>query len=381
MKSLRLALLAPLRWVLIVIHRMLSFISFFALIGGVFPLAIGLVDAASRNNDPHSYYLTSIAYSGGKKLISVGERGVIMLSDDSGSTWHFAKSLGEDTLTGVVFADPDRVWIVGHAGTLMRSNDAGESWVSVFQGTKVAELALIEAQRINASATGDKQRQLAERLQGNAQRMIDSGSSEPLFSLLFTDVLHGFAVGAYGVVLRTDDGGKTWNAWLSHVENPRQLHIYAIAKVDGVIYLAGEQGFIARSTDGGEHFSRLETEFSGSFFTVTGASDQSIYAAGLEGVVIRSTNKGDSWTAIEGSTKQSWVASEATSDGAVILANASGGFFRAAAGTALTALTVFQDGGLSGFITLPDGTIVVAGPRGISNKPVHLSGSVTSEIR
>ncbi|WP_414878023.1 WD40/YVTN/BNR-like repeat-containing protein [Pseudomonas sp. IT-P100] len=364
---------------LIVTCRLFSIIAFFLSFAGTFPVA-GLVEAASISNASPSYYLTAVASSDGKKLIGVGERGIITLSEDGGSTWHIAENAGQDTLTDVVFTDADKVWVVGHAGTLLSSVDAGGSWKTVLQGSKVSELALAEAQRIKDTAVSDEQHQLAANLQANAQRMIESGSSEPLFSLLFTDELHGYAVGAYGVVLRTDDGGHTWKAWLGHVDNPQKLHIYAIAQAQGGIYLVGEQGFIARSTNDGDHFSRLETDFSGSFFTIAAAADKSLYVAGLEGVVIRSTDNGSTWAAVEVATKQSWVASEAMPDGSVILANANGGFFRSVTGHKFSTLSVSQDDGLCGFKTLSNGTVITAGPRGISTKSLNLSGSASTEV-
>lgn len=359
--------------------RLFSNIVFSLSFAGIFPVA-GFVEAASPSNASPSYYLTAIASSDGKKLVSVGERGIITLSEDGGATWRTADNTGQDTLTDVVFIDADRVWVVGHAGTLLSSVDAGGSWRTVLQGSKVSELVLVEALRIKDTAVSGEQHQLGEDLQANAQRMIESGSSEPLFSLLFTDELHGYAVGAYGVVLRTDDGGRTWKAWLSHVDNPQKLHIYAIAQAQGGIYLVGEQGFIARSTNDGDHFSRLETDFSGSFFTIAAAADKSLYVAGLEGVVIRSTDNGSTWAPVEVATKQSWVASEAMSDGTVILANANGGFFRSVTGNRFSTLSVSQEGGLSGFKTLSNGAVITAGPRGISTKSLNLSGSDSTEV-
>src|SRR6187551_1324135 len=65
----------------------------------------------------------------GTRIVAVGERGHVMLSDDQGATWRQAKSVPTRTmLTAVYFADDEYGWAVGHDETILNTMDGGETW-------------------------------------------------------------------------------------------------------------------------------------------------------------------------------------------------------------------------------------------------------------
>ena len=66
-----------------------------------------------------------------KRAVAVGERGVIVLSDDDGRNWRVAKSPTEATLTAVYFVDAQRGFAVGHDAVILMTEDAGETWTQV----------------------------------------------------------------------------------------------------------------------------------------------------------------------------------------------------------------------------------------------------------
>jgi photosystem II stability/assembly factor-like uncharacterized protein len=70
---------------------------------------------------------------------------------------------------------------------------------------------------------------------------------------------HGFAVGAYGALLETTDGGKHWQDVSERLDNPDQLHLNAIAAVkDAGLFIVGEQGSMFRSSDNGQTWEKVE---------------------------------------------------------------------------------------------------------------------------
>ena len=66
-----------------------------------------------------------------QRLVAVGERGYIFVSDDDGAVWRRVPSGVESTLTAVAFADKLGV-AVGHDAAIVRSEDGGLSWKAVF---------------------------------------------------------------------------------------------------------------------------------------------------------------------------------------------------------------------------------------------------------
>jgi photosystem II stability/assembly factor-like uncharacterized protein len=255
----------------------------------------------------------------GERLVAVGERGLVLLSDDGARTWRQAKVPVSVTLTAVSFPTPREGWAVGHFGMVLHSADGGESWQPQLDGAAAAKLVLAEAE--SRSSAGDAD---AARLLSNAQRLVADGPDKPFLDVYFADASHGIVVGAYNLILRTEDGGKTWQSIAGAVPNPNARHLYAIRAAGGSLYLAGETGLVFRSDDQGASFQRLPTPYEGSYFTLAARDDGAVVVAGLRGHAYRSADKGKSWEKIPLPTPVSVVASLLGPDGRLLLANQAG---------------------------------------------------------
>lgn len=221
----------------------------------------------------------------GDRLVAVGERGIIRLSDDNGNTWHQARVPVSATLTAVQFVSANSGWAVGHSGVVLHTRDGGENWSVQFDGIKAAEMELVAAER-----SGDP-RQI-----NNAQQLVTDGADKPWLALHFVNEREGLVAGAYGLTFHTEDGGQTWQSWTGRIPNSRGMHAYAVTRIGDTIYLAGEQGLFVRSRDGGKQFERLETPYEGSFFSLLAASEQHLLLAGLRGRLFVSEDGGTSFT-------------------------------------------------------------------------------------
>ena len=73
----------------------------------------------------------------GPRLVAVGERGTVLLSDDHGVSWKQAAVPVQATLTCVRFVDEKTGWAAGHLGVVLRSADGGRSWQPVDTGLQV----------------------------------------------------------------------------------------------------------------------------------------------------------------------------------------------------------------------------------------------------
>jgi photosystem II stability/assembly factor-like uncharacterized protein len=130
----------------------------------------------------------------------------------------------------------------------------------------------------------------------------DTTVDQPLFSVYFKDAREGWAVGLWSLMLHTTDGGATW----SRVQLPpppgqkkADRNLYAIfADAKGNLFVACEQGRILRSSDGGQTWSYVETGYAGSFWTGVALTDGTLLVAGLRGTIYRSTDDGNTWQQI-----------------------------------------------------------------------------------
>ena len=89
--------------------------------------------------------ITSIA-AAGTRLVAVGERGRILISDNDGVNWRQVESPTSVTLTRVVFADAQDGWTMGQMGVVLFTADAGRTWRRQLDGDQANAIMLRAAQ-------------------------------------------------------------------------------------------------------------------------------------------------------------------------------------------------------------------------------------------
>lgn len=82
----------------------------------------------------------------GRRIVAVGERGIIVYSDDGGAHWRQAVVPVSVSLAGVRFLNGQDGWAVGHSGVILRTVDGGQTWSRQLDGVRAAQLALEAAQ-------------------------------------------------------------------------------------------------------------------------------------------------------------------------------------------------------------------------------------------
>ncbi len=258
----------------------------------------------------------------GSRVVAVGERGAIVYSDDQCRTWRQASVPTSVSLTQVRFATPSAGWAVGHSGVVLHTADGGKTWTRQLDGRTAAQLA-VDAAQADAEHAGAGNAE-AQRALTDAQRLVSDGPDKPFLNLLFENDKTGYVVGAYGLIFKTEDGGVTWRSWMGHVDNPRGMHIYGVAEQGNTIYLAGEQGLFLRSTDHGNKFTRVETPYKGTYFTLTLLPGGEVILGGMKGNAYRSTDQGRSFKKVEVPVPVSFSAATVMSDGTLVFANQGG---------------------------------------------------------
>lgn len=214
-------------------------------------------------------------------LLAVGERGHIFKYNNK--QWRQINSPVSSLLTKVFFLDSQKVWAVGHDATILYSDNAGDTW---------------------------------------SVQMHDPEIEKPLFDIYFFDENEGLAVGAYGLVYRTFDGGKSWQQEFHHellLAEDRE-YLEEVKQYDEANYLIersfllphfnriflssqnqliviGEGGFIAVSGNKGLSFTLVDFPYHGSLFGGVEFNNQ-IYVVGLRGHMFRTDHKFLKWQSI-----------------------------------------------------------------------------------
>jgi photosystem II stability/assembly factor-like uncharacterized protein len=220
----------------------------------------------------------------------------------------------------VHFPTPQQGWAVGHDGVVLHSSDAGQTWTRQLDGRQVGPILRDYYQHQLASQPDDAD--LQHRV-SDAQRMVEEGADKPFLDVWFENDQVGYIVGAFNLILRTDDGGQHWTPLLERTDNPSALNFYALRPVGDDLFVVGEQGLVLKLDRTSGRFNAMPTPYNGSFFGITGKPGATL-VYGLRGNVFRSTDSGVTWTKIELGLPLSITASTVTADGRIVLVSQAG---------------------------------------------------------
>jgi len=298
----------------------------------------------------------------GERLVAVGQRGHILVSGDGGTTWKQSPVPVSSDLTAVYFVDARRGWAVGHDGVVLRSDDGGDSWQLQLDGRKANELLLAAMTRkVEAEPSDDAKKQLAE-----AKRYAEQGADKPFLDVWFADANEGYVVGAYNLIFRTSDGGKSWNSWFDRTDNTKYFNLYAIRPVAGQLYIAGESGLVLKLDTDAQRFKALPTPYTGSYFGVVGTKT-SVLVFGLRGTVYRSDDAGKTWVKVDAGLPASVVAAERLSSDTVLLADIGGHVVGSEdGGRTFKPLALKQPMPITGLAEAGAQRLALVGPRGVA---------------
>jgi photosystem II stability/assembly factor-like uncharacterized protein len=157
-----------------------------------------------------------------------------------------------------------------------------------------------------------------------------SGTSKTLHGVSFPDPNNGWAVGAAGLILRTQDGGATWSAQPSGTASSLTRVQFLSS---GIGWAVGANGTILFTASGGSSWT---AQASGTSATLRGLSFVNTaegWAVGDHGTILHTTDSGTTWTPQTSGTSTSLGAVSFVhmlrgfvgGDGGVILSSEDGG--------------------------------------------------------
>ena len=309
----------------------------------------------------------------GERLVAVGERGIVVTSDDRGATWTQAAIALSATLTSVHFPTPQQGWAVGHDGIVLHSADGGRTWALQLDGNRTNATALAAAtqreQKARAANDAAAIKQ-AEHALEDAKAASKFGPSRPLLAVWFKNESEGFAAGSYGLLLHTRNGGADWELWSDRVDNPDGFHFHGItATPTGTLLIAGEAGKVYRSGDGGASWETSSTGYKGQLYGALGvrneAGGEDVIAFGFKGNLFRLAAGGNVWESVASGTTKTLTSGLLLPGGEPVLVNQEGSLligsergrrFRLAPGVAMPAVALSP---------APGGGVAVSGIGGV----------------
>ena len=241
--------------------------------------------------------LTQDAGAADSLLLAAGQRGIALFSKDRGQSWQQAATPVYVTLTALC-ATGGRAYAAGHDGVILKSPDGGKTWERLFDGRQGNALTLASAQRRFQSSRQDEN---ARQALDDIRATLEFGPANPLFGIAASVAGERetiIAVGAFGQIFRSRDGGAQWESLLDRMENADNLHHNGITLTrTGVWLISSEAGRIYVSADAGDSWRRVETGYNGALFGAveTPAEGAGLWAYGFAGSMFASQDRGATW--------------------------------------------------------------------------------------
>ncbi len=259
--------------------------------------------------------LNAIHFANDQRGWVVGMAGTIRRTSNGGATWAAATSGTTAALHAVQFVDTQRGWAVGSAGTILHTSDGGVSWSAQVSGSDATfyGISFVDAQRgwvVGRTEGGSFHGIILRTLDGGASWTSHRFSAfEALRAVNFVDADHGWAVGAQwspnepwrALILRTTNGGDSWSAdYVGPLEF--QLHSVHFATTS-TGWAVGSWGGILGTTDGGASWRFLASPTGDTLaalrFTSTGEGWAVTQRPGEQrpvGVVLHTQDGGGTWS-------------------------------------------------------------------------------------
>lgn|SRR3990167_6734948 len=255
----------------------------------------------------------------GKRTIAVGQRGHIVVSDDGGQSWQQASVPVSSDLVAVSFAGDRHGWAVGHGGVVLHSADGGLNWELQLEGKQASRLILEYYSDKSRGGALENAQMLLER----EKILLSYGGTQPLMAVHFTDEKVGYVVGLFNRILKTVDGGKTWEPWQHRIDNPNELHFYSIGADAHALYITGEQGMVWRLGKGEQGYVARPTGYDGTLFGSV-SNGKVLIAYGMRGSVYRSVDLGATWQRVDVGTQAGITAGVYLEGGQFVLGSLAG---------------------------------------------------------
>lgn len=288
-----------------------------------------------------------------ERIVAVGERGIVIYSDDRGKSWNQSNVPVSVSLTDAAFSSAKIGWAIGHGGVVLKTEDGGESWQVQLDGARL--MSQLEKRAGFSDAV--------------IARWKKEGADKPFLALHVMSDQSVVVVGAYGLAFISRDSGVTWEYFGDKLDNPKSNHLYAMAVRDNQLFIAGEQGCLFVSSDGGESFKRIELPYKGTLFELH-VSAKGLFAVGMKGKLLFSSNQGNLWKDVPNPIPVSLLSVSVLPDGKQLWLNQAGQFLLGAEdGQALLPLSSPTAPGTLRTLMLGDKVLITAGFRGVAAQP------------
>lgn len=182
-----------------------------------------------------------------------GSTGRIMKTTNAGNNWFTLASPTQTSLNSIHFINENTGFISGYSIALKTTNQ-GANWVNMNAPSISGFENFREIYFFNENLglyVSDAGRIVKTTNSGTNWTLVNSGTTQSLFGVYFTDAVTGYACGNNGAIVRTTDGGDNWIPQTSPL-NEILTDVWFTSATTG--YISNWSGKILKTTNGGITF-------------------------------------------------------------------------------------------------------------------------------
>lgn len=233
----------------------------------------------------------------GEKGVAIGNFGLILETADSGATWTVTEPITDQALLGIATAGEHQI-IVGQIGTVLtRIGDGKWQQLDNDLGLRLLNVDIHESGLV--FAVGEFGAIVRSRDFGATWEAItvdwnqynDDGYEAHLYEVVIVDEQTIVIAGEFGLILWSEDGGDTYTA--RHTGDESLFDITLDADGTGTGYAVGQDGEVLRSQDGGLTWQKLEVGSSANLLGVWSGQGEVVVIGIRE--LLRSSDDGETW--------------------------------------------------------------------------------------
>ena len=188
---------------------------------------------------------------------------------------------------------------VGNAGLLIETKDAGATWTQLERMGNQAFLAI--ASKGDRTLIAGQKGTIMSKTGDGAWETVETPFETRLMKIDFNASGLVVAVGEFGLIHRSKDGGSSWDTiiidWMQYNDEGYEPHLYDVTvRDDNNVVVVGEFGLILWSEDGGDSFiARHKGDESIFALHLDSEGTGTSFAVGQDNLIIRSQDGGQTW--------------------------------------------------------------------------------------
>lgn len=258
------------------------------------PLNMEQVDAEGAK-DLRRYDMLQAAAHNGDQVAVVSSVGAVVVSEDGGANWERIELAGRPSLIDVTACETGDFYALDSQRRVWRRPAGQGEWQPSQLDTTEATLSIYCAPNGRVWVTASFGTLYWSDISLSQWQEFSLYEDLQFTAVRFVDELNGFAVGEFGTVMVSNDGGDSWDP---REPIPNEFYPMAADFLDvrrG--WVGGLDGVIWHTADGGESWQRQESVTTAPIYNIH-ANGHGVFAVGGSAKLVEL--KGDTWHTFEG---------------------------------------------------------------------------------